>query len=37
MDLCSGGMIWACCVDGHQTVSQDDQEHSQGALLNASE
>ena len=38
MDLCSGGMIWACCIDGHQTINQNDHDQSQqGALLNASE
>ena len=36
MDLCSGGMVWSCCVDILQ--SSNDEEISQpGSINNASE
>ncbi|XP_065167485.1 serine proteinase stubble isoform X4 [Atheta coriaria] len=38
LDLCSGGMIWACCVD-RDTQTTTSQQHSspdQGVLNNAS-
>lgn len=39
MDLCSGGMIWSCCVDiiSQQTQQQDEDDAPQsGSLNNAS-
>jgi hypothetical protein len=36
MDLCSGGMIWSCCVDIASPVEQEDDVPQQsGALQNA--
>jgi hypothetical protein len=40
MDLCSGGMIWSCCVDivPQQQNQADENDSSQpGSLNNASE
>jgi hypothetical protein len=39
MDLCSGGMIWSCCVDILQqsTQQQDDEVSQPGSINNASE
>lgn len=39
MDLCSGGMIWSCCVDVAPPQSQNDEDDSSpqpGSLNNAS-
>lgn len=38
MDLCSGGMIWSCCVNKLQhTATQEADQPQTGALHNASE
>jgi hypothetical protein len=39
MDLCSGGMIWSCCVDilPQQSQNDDDDSSQPGSLNNASE
>ncbi|KXJ73013.1 hypothetical protein RP20_CCG016728 [Aedes albopictus] len=34
VDLCSGGMIWSCCIDGD--FHQQDQDLEAGAIHNAS-
>lgn len=36
MDLCSGGMIWSCCVDV-APAQQDDPPQQSGSLQNSSE
>ncbi|CRK97949.1 CLUMA_CG011322, isoform A [Clunio marinus] len=35
MDLCSGGMIWSCCVDLLTTGSHDDEVSQPGSINNA--
>lgn len=38
VDLCSGGMIWSCCVDRETTPQQQDPEqNSVNTIQNASE
>lgn len=39
MDLCSGGMIWSCCVDllADNTQHQEDDSYQPGSIHNASE
>jgi hypothetical protein len=37
MDLCSGGMIWSCCVDLLTPGAQDEEISQAGSINNASE
>ncbi|CAO1413521.1 unnamed protein product [Diamesa hyperborea] len=37
MDLCSGGMIWSCCVDIISNNNQDDELSQAGSINNASD
>lgn len=36
MDLCSGGMIWSCCVDIIQQDVHDEEQSPTNSLNNAS-
>lgn len=36
VDLCSGGMIWSCCVDRETPQQQDPEENSVSTVQNAS-
>lgn len=36
MDLCSGGMIWSCCVDREQPQVQDLETSNHATVQNAS-
>lgn len=37
VDLCSGGMIWSCCVDRETPQQHDPEENSVSTVQNASE
>lgn len=37
VDLCSGGMIWSCCVDRETPQQQDPEQNSVSTVQNASE
>lgn len=37
LDLCSGGMIWSCCVDLLTNGAQDEELSQPGSINNASE